>query len=125
MKEFESPNDQTPGGGEYHVGHVDVREDEVDRVLKVIDGGKRKGATMNKGKHPSTSPRHERVASRLLTVGQMADYLGVGRTQLCRTAIRLEIPYIQLTPGGNEYYDRADIDRWIDGKKQGGIQHQA
>lgn len=72
---------------------------------------------MNKGRHPVGSPRSARVESRLLTVGQMADYLGIGRTQLCRTAIRLEIPHVRLTPGGNEYYDRADIEAWIERKK--------
>lgn len=71
-------------------------------------------------RHPGLSVRAERGPRRLLTVAQLCDYLGISRSQLCRTTVRLEIPFVKLTEKGCEYFDIHDVDAWIEKRKTGG-----
>lgn len=70
-------------------------------------------------RHPGLSVRAERGPRRLLTVAQLCDYLGISRSQLCRTTVRLEIPFVKLTDHGLEYFDIHDVDAWIEKRKSG------
>jgi hypothetical protein len=57
------------------------------------------------------------VIPRLLNLQQAASYLGRGPWAMRELVYKRELTPIRNTPRGKCYFDRADLDRWIEKHK--------
>jgi excisionase family DNA binding protein len=58
------------------------------------------------------------LQSRLLTIKQAAEYLGVSISSVRRMIQKGEVPVVRYGPNGPNLIDIRDLDKWIERRKQ-------
>ena len=83
------------------------------RTKRSDETGGRKDASRDQGSPPSHDPRAATAlpTSDLLTTGELADFLRVNRSTICRLAGRGELPAFRI--GSDWRFSRQRIEAWL------------